>query len=80
MMPPEPFRSNMLIPNDNHPMDFIVRIVVRVNPATTSTETYEHGPFVTRRAAESFAMAFVYSHPDVVILDILEKGYGQTVS
>ena len=59
-------------------MDFIVRIVVRVNPATTSTETYEHGPFVTRRAAESFATAFVYSHPDVVILDILEKGCGQT--
>ena len=70
----------MLVPNDNHPMDFIVRIVVRVNPATTSTETYEHGPFVTRRAAESFATAFVYSHPDVVILDILEKGCGQTVS
>ena len=70
----------MLVPNDNHPMDFIVRIVVRVNPATTSTETYEHGPFVTRRAAESFATALVYSHPDVAIVDILEKGRGRTVS
>jgi hypothetical protein len=35
---------------------------------------------VTRRAAESFATAFVYSHPDVAIVDILEKGRGQTVS
>jgi hypothetical protein len=67
----------MLIPNDNHPMDFIVRIVVRVNPAATSTEAYEHGPFVTRRAAKSFVRAFVYSHPDVVIVDIL-AGCGKT--
>jgi hypothetical protein len=63
----------MLISNDNQPVDFIVRIVVRVNPATTSTEAYEHGPFLTRRAAESFATAFVSSHPDVAIVDILEN-------
>jgi hypothetical protein len=54
-------------------MDFIVRILVRVNPATASTETYEHGPFGTRRAAESFATAFVSSHSDVAIVDILEN-------
>ena len=72
--------SNVLITEDNHPMDFIVRIVVRINPTTTSTETYEHGPFVTRRAAVSFATAFVSSHSDVAIVAILEKGRDLTVS
>ena len=77
---PEPSSSHMLIPEDDHPLDFIVRIVVRINPATTSTETYEHGPFVTRRAAVSFATAFVSSHSDVAIVAILEKGRDLTVS
>jgi hypothetical protein len=59
-------------------MNFIVRVVVRVNPATASTETYEHGPFVTRGTAESFATAFVSSHCDVVIVDILDNGLNIT--
>ena len=55
---------------------------VRWFPSTSSpclqSRHYQHRnlparPFVTRRTAESFATAFLYNHPDVVIVDILQR-------